>query len=292
VVLPRQGCIPEYAHPCAPSQPGIPATAASTIWGDHLGRRDGSALPGSLPDLQFVQRPLDCRLGRPWTWRASRGDPPPIEGLLSKCESTSWPPDRNLLNRPAGAINLPTVAGDRAALLAVVAQPAAHGCGARAKVTAAVSHAVAWRVTLGTEAVGYLELAVFGLRAIGCPARAVALQAGIVALKVPATAHASYRRSGGKRRRLPSHRLLRRRSRRTPSHLCRRGDAGARDRSSAPLCRPDARGVVLRSMGAQGALDSLVSISTPYGPGSGVRQHLRGHFFTDALSLAHLLDLR
>ena len=91
---------------------------------------------------------------------ASRGDPPPIEGLLSKYESTSWPPGRNLLNRPAGAVNLPTVAGDHAVLFAVVAQPAAHGRGAGAKVTAAGFQAVAWRVTLGTEAVGFLKLAI------------------------------------------------------------------------------------------------------------------------------------
>src|SRR5215212_11840126 len=59
------------------------------------------------------------------------------------------------LDRLAGAVNLPAVAGDRAVVLAVVAQPAAHRCGARAKVTIARSHAVAWRVTLGTEAVGF-----------------------------------------------------------------------------------------------------------------------------------------
>src|SRR5215217_1247865 len=43
--------------------------------------------------------------------------------------------------------------------------------------------------------------------------------------------------------------------------------------------------------GRADALDSLVSIRPPYGPGSGVRQHPRGHFFTDALSLTRLLDL-
>jgi hypothetical protein len=40
-------------------------------------------------------------------------------------------------------------------------------------VTAAGSHAVARRVTFGTEAVGFLEPAIFGLRAIEHPYRAV-----------------------------------------------------------------------------------------------------------------------
>src|SRR5215212_6387042 len=99
---------------------------------------------------------------------------------------------------------IPTVVGECAVLLAVVAQPASHGCGTRAKVTVPVSHAVARRVTLGTETVGFLKLAVFGLRAIGHPARAVALPAVIIAPKVPVTAHEGYQRSGGKRRTLPS----------------------------------------------------------------------------------------
>ena len=45
-------------------------------------------------------------------------------------------------------------------LFAVVAWPAAHGRGAQAKLTAAGSHAVAWRVTFGTQMVGFLELAI------------------------------------------------------------------------------------------------------------------------------------
>jgi hypothetical protein len=40
-------------------------------------------------------------------------------------------------------------------------------------VTAAGSHAVARRVTFGTEAVGFLEPAIFGLRAIEHPPRAL-----------------------------------------------------------------------------------------------------------------------
>jgi len=55
---------------------------------------------------------------------------------------------------------IPTVAGDRAVLLAVVAQPAAHGRGTAAKVTVPESHAVAWCVTFGTETVGFLILAI------------------------------------------------------------------------------------------------------------------------------------
>ena len=67
-------------------------------------------------------------------------------------------------------------------LLAVVAFPAAHGRGAGAKVTAAGSHAVAWRVTFGTETVGFLELAIFGLRAIEHPPRAVAITTEMIAV--------------------------------------------------------------------------------------------------------------
>jgi hypothetical protein len=60
-------------------------------------------------------------------------------------------------------------------LLAVVAWPQVHGRGAGAKVSTAGSHAVAWRMSFGAEAVGFLKLAVFGLRAIEHPPRAVAL---------------------------------------------------------------------------------------------------------------------
>ena len=60
-------------------------------------------------------------------------------------------------------------------LIAVVAFPATHGRGAGAKATAAGSHAVAWRMSFGTETVGFLKLAIFGLRAIEHPPRAVAL---------------------------------------------------------------------------------------------------------------------
>jgi hypothetical protein len=66
-------------------------------------------------------------------------------------------------------------------LLAVVAWPAAHGRGARAEVTTAGSHAVARRVTLGTELVGFLKLAIFGLRAIEHPPCAVALTTEMIA---------------------------------------------------------------------------------------------------------------
>ena len=68
-------------------------------------------------------------------------------------------------------------------LLAVVAWPAAHGRGARAKMTAAGSHAVAWRVTFGTETIGFLKLAIFGLRAIEYPPRAVALTTVMIAVQ-------------------------------------------------------------------------------------------------------------
>src|SRR5688572_1373811 len=67
-------------------------------------------------------------------------------------------------------------------LLAVVAFPAAHGRGAGARVTAAGSHAVAWRMSFGAEAVGLLKLAIVGLRAIRYPARAVALPTEMIAV--------------------------------------------------------------------------------------------------------------
>jgi hypothetical protein len=68
-------------------------------------------------------------------------------------------------------------------LPAVVACTAAHGRGAVAKVTTAGSHAVAWRVTFGTETVGFLKFAIFDLRAIENPARAVALTTGMIAVQ-------------------------------------------------------------------------------------------------------------
>jgi hypothetical protein len=74
-------------------------------------------------------------------------------------------------------------------LLAVVAFPATPGRGAGAKLTTAGSHAVAWRVTFGTETVGFFNLAIFGLRTIEHPPRAVAFPTGMIALRVYVTAH-------------------------------------------------------------------------------------------------------
>src|SRR5215208_1063546 len=67
-------------------------------------------------------------------------------------------------------------------LLAVVAFHATHGRGARAKLTAAGSHAVARRMAFGTETVGFLKLAIFGLRALEHPACAVALTTEMIAV--------------------------------------------------------------------------------------------------------------
>jgi hypothetical protein len=83
----------------------------------------------------------------------------------------------------ARAVKTPTLKDGYDVLLAVVALPAAPGREAGAKVTAARSHAVAWRVTFGTETVGFLELAIFGLRAIEHPARAVALTTEMIAVQ-------------------------------------------------------------------------------------------------------------
>src|SRR5215210_6709845 len=173
---------------------------------------------------------------------------------------------------------IPTLMDSYAVLLAVVAWPATHGRGAVAKVTAAGSHAVAWRVTLGTETVGFLKLAIYALRAIEHPACTVALTTEMIAPKVPLTAHASHQRSGGRCRTLPSPPRIRRRSRRTPRRLGRRGGAGARDRSSAPpRCCHDPR-----SMGAQGALDSswITAYLRGQGPsGASLPAHPRGRLF-------------
>ena len=79
------------------------------------------------------------------------------------------------LDRLARVVNIPTLVDDCDVLLAVVAWPAAPGRGAGAKVSTAGSHAVAWRMTFGTQTVGFLKLAIFGLRAIEHLARAVAL---------------------------------------------------------------------------------------------------------------------
>ena len=68
-------------------------------------------------------------------------------------------------------------------ILAVVASPAAHHRGVGAKSIATVPHAVAWRVAFGTKAVGFLNSAVYGLRAIENPARAVALLTQMIALQ-------------------------------------------------------------------------------------------------------------
>jgi len=67
-------------------------------------------------------------------------------------------------------------------LLAAVAFSATHGRGAGAKLTTAGSHAVAWRMAFGTETVGFLKLAIFGLRAIEHPPRAVALTTEMIAV--------------------------------------------------------------------------------------------------------------
>lgn len=77
------------------------------------------------------------------------------------------------LDRLARVVKIPALVDGSDVLLAEVAWPAAPARGADAKVTAAGSHAVARRVTFGTEAVGFLEPAIFGLRAIEHPPRAV-----------------------------------------------------------------------------------------------------------------------
>ena len=93
---------------------------------------------------------------------------------------------KHALNRLARIVNIPTVVDTRLRdmLLAVVAWPAAHARGARARVTAIRSYAVAWRVAFGTEPVGFLKLAISCLRAIEHPARAVALTTEMIAVQV------------------------------------------------------------------------------------------------------------
>ena len=97
------------------------------------------------------------------------------EGLLLGRDTPRSPRAAGPLDRLARVVNVPTLMDDYDVLLTVVAWPAALGRRAGAKVSTAGSHAVAWRVAFGTEKVGFLKLATFGLRAIEHPARAVAL---------------------------------------------------------------------------------------------------------------------
>ena len=87
------------------------------------------------------------------------------------------------LDHLARAVIIPTLKDDYAVLLAVEAKSAAHARGAGTKVTATGSHAVARRVTFGTETVGFFKFAIFGLRAIEYPARAVALTTEMIAVQ-------------------------------------------------------------------------------------------------------------
>src|SRR5215213_7331164 len=79
-------------------------------------------------------------------------------------------------------VNVPTVVDAFDVLLTVVAWPQAPGRGAGAKVSTAGSHAVAWRMSFGTQTVGFLKLAIFALRAIEHPACAIALTTEMIAV--------------------------------------------------------------------------------------------------------------
>jgi GNAT superfamily N-acetyltransferase len=126
-----------------------------------------------------------------------------VEGHFLGCEKhpeaagTQGP-----LDRLARVVRIPTLTYDYYVLLAVVAWPAAHGRGVGAKLIAAGSHAVAWRVAFGAETVGFLKLAIFGLRAIEHPARAVALTTVMIAVQASCpslrTALTQSRRSEGR----------------------------------------------------------------------------------------------
>ena len=82
--------------------------------------------------------------------------------LFLGCEE--YPKAGGTLDPLAMAVKIPSLMDGYAVLLAVVAFPAAHGRGAGAKMTTAGPHAVAWRMTFGTEPVGFLKLAIFSLR--------------------------------------------------------------------------------------------------------------------------------
>src|SRR5215212_8914618 len=88
-------------------------------------------------------------------------------------------------NRFASVVNIPTVVDTRrnpcSSSLSRSAPSRNGGTGAKSIVT--VPHAVAWRVASGTGAVGFLKSAVYGLRAIENPARAVALLTEMIALQ-------------------------------------------------------------------------------------------------------------
>ena len=105
-----------------------------------------------------------------------------VANLLA--QALSWRDEVLLgaLNRLARVVNVPTLMDDYDVLLTVVACTAADGRGTRAQVTTAGSHAVAWRMTFGTQTVGFLKIAIFGLRAIEHPPRAVALPTEMIAV--------------------------------------------------------------------------------------------------------------
>ena len=88
-------------------------------------------------------------------------------------------------NRLASVVNIPTVVDTRhdpcSSSLSRSAPSRDGGTGAKSIVT--VPHAVAWRVAFGTGAVGFLKSAVYGLRAIENPARAVALLTEMIAFQ-------------------------------------------------------------------------------------------------------------
>jgi GNAT superfamily N-acetyltransferase len=86
------------------------------------------------------------------------------------------------LDRLARVVKIPAFVDDYDVLRAVVASPAAHGRGVGAKLTTAGSHAVTWCMAFGTKTVGFLKLAIFGLRTIEYPPRAVAITTEMIAV--------------------------------------------------------------------------------------------------------------
>ena len=79
------------------------------------------------------------------------------------------------VNRLVGLVDALTDMYVPCVLFAVVAKLIANGAGAEARVADLEAHAAAGRAAVGTEAISLLELAVCGFRAVGHPARTVAL---------------------------------------------------------------------------------------------------------------------
>ncbi len=170
VILSTQSCILEkrFFHPSA--YIGILETSMSKTRGGVRSAPRSAACWRASWRASLCQTRWICRAMAPRTRRALRVRCLAHRGPPLGVSDTPKPLGRRASRSPrkASSMSLPSwMTYD--VLLAVVAWPAAPGRGAGAKVATAGSHAVARRMTFGTEAVGFLKRALFGLRAIEHP---------------------------------------------------------------------------------------------------------------------------